>query len=151
MAETLRSIIEGMEHTRLDIYPTHHPPTCPKCRLLAVLAEHEECDLVKRWEARMNPDEPFARAVYMECANELRDWLAVMPRIKARCVFCAQGFKPELHVSGRWIHQTLSDPVECAERAALEAEVKPAGNFLSKLTKEQVKRCAESLDFEEEP
>lgn len=84
MTDSLRSIIEGMEHFGC--------PDCYKCRLQYLLAE-ADCDLVKKWrgnwayttsDRQLMPLSTLERRAREQCAYELEIWLAVhLPRIKA--------------------------------------------------------------------
>lgn len=97
MSDTLREIIEGMEHTgprwATGEQAGEHvngcdKATCPKCRLESLLSE-AECDLVKKWRIALSHEEDCGYDhgiddARRECADELETWLAVnLPRIKA--------------------------------------------------------------------
>lgn len=119
MAESLRSIIEGMECT------CHHccqyleangtvpcDCSCVKCRLLAVLTE-EKVDLVQKWRSQIGSDtyensidcqnsgdiySAGCNDTLKSAADELTEWLAVnVPRIKAEArLEDFRGFEKEL-------------------------------------------------------
>lgn len=99
MSDTLRSIVEGMEHEShcsryaLSGNVLNPPCNCAKSRLEALLAEYEK-------------------------------WLAVnLEHIKAQ--------------------------VQLKEEKPTQPDAQEG--FLHKLTKEEVKNCAENFDYEEEP
>ena len=78
MSDTLRSIAEGMEHTK----------PCAKCRLEALLAEYEKVDLVKRLRtfAAASDNADWSDGINRS-ADELETWLAVnLERIKLDAV-----------------------------------------------------------------
>lgn len=78
MADTLRSIVEGMAHTGVCAAGrTANIYACLKCRLLALLDAAEKTDLVEKWrklgDLQCDNDDTCCHTV---CADELRDWLA---------------------------------------------------------------------------
>lgn len=101
MNDTLNSIIDGMEKSLIAIRDLNTPREtaeklvqCTRKRLLAVLAEAEQVDLVKTWNAEYDRHvkhyidaDSYERGIVdgkKACADELATWLAVnMPRIKA--------------------------------------------------------------------
>lgn len=70
--ETLRSIVESMEHTGEGDYfvpPQHDPTKCPKCLAIALLEEAETVDLVKKLRLRAEAGRAAAQDIEKSVGN----------------------------------------------------------------------------------
>lgn len=81
--DTLKSIVDELGHLENLKHVDGDRIVAIRCRLLALLAEAEKCDLVQKWKERLRATNSPPSGVE-QCIEELVTWLAVnLPRLKA--------------------------------------------------------------------